>query len=36
MESGVVGTKDKVKDIFGFEQYVQSQLNMRQEPIVCF
>lgn len=36
MESGVGGTKDKVKDVFGFEQYVQSQLNMSREPIVCF
>lgn len=37
MESGVGVTKDKVKDVFGFEQYVLCQLSMRQEPIVtCF
>lgn len=35
MESGVGGTKDKVKDVFGFEQYIQNQLNMRWEPIVA-
>lgn len=37
MEGGVGDTKDKGKDVFGFEQYIQNQLNMRREPIVaCF